>query len=101
MTLVEIRRIIRQRRNNTGLTQEGFARASGIARRTLTRLESGDPAVRIGTIEKAARALGLSLTVQNAGLNGPTLGELDALYLDDSCNTILRSGLTRGAGSKT
>lgn len=101
MSLVEIGKLIRQRRHDKGLTQEVFARATGIARRTLTRLESGDPAVRIGTIETAASALGLTLTVQNARQNRPTLEELDALYLDESGNAILASGPPRGTGSQT
>ena len=101
MTLVEIGKTIRSRREGKGLTQEAFARVTGIARRTLTRLETGDPAVRIGTIDKAARALGLILSVQNAGLNRPTLEELDALYFDESGSAIDRNGLARNAGSKT
>ena len=55
-------------------------RVTGIPRRTLTRLESGDPAVRIGTYAKAASALGLVLTLRGQGLKRPTLDELDELY---------------------
>jgi transcriptional regulator with XRE-family HTH domain len=83
MNLVNIGKTIRSRRDERGLTQEAFARATGIARRTLTRLESGDPAVRIGTIEKAARALGLALHVRDAGIQRPTLDELESLYGDE------------------
>lgn len=78
---------IREYREKNGLNQESFARASGIPRRTLTRLESGDPAVRIGTFEKAARALGLSLTLRELQRRRPTLEELDTLYREDDATS--------------
>ena len=80
MLLSDIGKSIRKHRESLGLSQDAFARASGIPRRTLTRLESGDPAVRIGTVEKAARALGFGLTLHELRQRRPTLEELDILY---------------------
>ena len=51
------------------------------------RLEAGDPAVRIGTFEKAARALGLSLTLRELQRRRPTLEELGALYHEDDATS--------------
>lgn len=64
------------------LTQAQFAAASGVPLRTLIRVEAGDENVRIGTYERAARALGLYLAT--ARKRRPTLEELDALYGDDA-----------------
>lgn len=80
MLLTNLGKSIREHREKLGLNQESFARASRIPRRTLTRLESGDPAVRIGTFDKAARALGLSLTLRELQRRRPTLDELGVLY---------------------
>lgn len=80
MNLSDLGKSIRKHREMFRLSQDSFARASGIPRRTLTRLESGDPAVRIGTFEKAARALGLSLVLRELQRRRPTLEELGALY---------------------
>ena len=63
--------------------------------RTLTRLESGDPAVRIGTFEKAARALGFALTLRELEQRRPTLEELDALYGEDDARTVALPVVTR------
>jgi transcriptional regulator with XRE-family HTH domain len=84
MTLTEIGKSVRARREKKGLTQDAFSQATGIARRTLTRLESGDPAVRIGTLAKAARAVGLTLGVRDVGQHRPTLDDLEALYSEES-----------------
>ena len=65
-----------------GLTQEDFARATGIPRRTYQRLESGDPGSRIDTLFRALNALGL--TIKTASRGRPTLDELSALYGDDA-----------------
>ena len=83
MDMSHLGKSIRNQREKLGLNQESFSRASGIPRRTLTRLECGDPAVRIGTFERAARALGLGLTLHELRRRRPTLEELAALYRDE------------------
>ena len=64
------------------LTQEDFARASGIPLRTYQRLESGDPGTRIDTLFRALNALGL--TIKTASRGRPTLDELSELYGNDA-----------------
>ena len=93
MLMSDLGNILREHREKKGLNQESFARASGIPRRTLTRLESGDPAVRIGTFEKAARALGLSLSLRELERRRPTLEELGALYRDDDAASETQAAL--------
>ena len=65
-----------------GLTQDEFARAAGIPRRTYQRLESGDPGTRIDTLFRAVNALGLVL--RTASRTRPTLSELSELYGNDT-----------------
>ncbi len=84
MSIADLGKSIRKLRETQRLSQASLARATGIALRTLTRLESGDPAVRIGTFEKAAHALGLRLALVEVRRRRPTLEELDALYRDDA-----------------
>ena len=65
-----------------GLTQEEFARAAGIARRTYQRLEAGDPGTRIDVLFRTLNALGL--TIKTASRARPTLDELGELYGNDA-----------------
>ena len=73
---------IQATRLSKGLTQEKFARAAGIPRRTYQRLESGDPGTRIDTLFRALNALGL--TIKTASRGRPTLDELSELYGNDA-----------------
>jgi|GEM_PF-3237716 len=73
---------IKRARLAKGLTQEEFARAAGIPRRTYQRLESGDPGTRIDTLFRALNALGL--TTKTASRGRPTLNELSELYGNDA-----------------
>lgn len=82
MNLTSIGKTIRERREKQKISQEALSALSGIPRRTLTRVEAGDPAVRIGTVEKAARALGMSLQLAPGRGARPTLDELDQIYRD-------------------
>ena len=65
-----------------GLTQEEFARAAGIPRRTYQRLEAGDLGTRIDILFRALNALGL--TIKTASRARPTLNELGETYGDDA-----------------
>ena len=65
-----------------GLTQEEFARATGIPWRTYQRLECGDPGARIDNLFRALNALGL--TIKTASRGRPTLDELSELYGKDT-----------------
>jgi len=83
MILEKLGSEIRRQREAKGLSQEALSTLTSIPRRTLTRLEAGDAAVRIGTYEKAAQALGLTLEMRQEQRRRPTLEELDDLYRDD------------------
>ena len=50
---------IRQFRESAGLTQEALARAAGIGRVTLVRLEKGEQTPRFKTLDAIAKALGI------------------------------------------
>ncbi len=50
---------IRQFRESAGLTQEALARAAGIGRVTLVRLENGEQTPRFKTLNAIAEALGI------------------------------------------
>lgn len=82
MILTSVGKAIRERREKQGISQAALSALSGFPRRTLTRVEAGDPAVRIGTVERAARALGMSLQLAPAPGARPTLDELDQIYRD-------------------
>ena len=73
---------IKAARLTKGLTQQEFARAAGIPRRTYQRLESGDPGTRIDTLFRALNALGL--TIKTASRGRPTLDQLSELYGNDA-----------------
>ncbi len=73
---------LRQARSARNLTQAQFAAASGVPLRTLIRVEAGDENVKLGTYQRAADALGFTLTCTSK--RRPTLDELDALYGDDA-----------------
>lgn len=99
MNLTNVGKAIRERREKQGISQATLSTLSGIPRRTLTRVEAGDPAVRIGTVEKAARALGLSLQLAPAPGARPTLDELDQIYRDrDDDDSAADSADPRGQG---
>lgn len=65
-----------------GMTQEEFARAAGIPRRTYQRLESGEPGIRIDVLFRTLNALGL--TIKTVSRGRPTLDELSELYDNDA-----------------
>lgn len=99
MNLINIGKAIRARREKQRISQEALSALSGIPRRTLTRVEAGDPAVRIGTVAKAARALGMSLQLMPAPGARPTLDELDQIYRDrDGDDSATDSADPRGQG---
>lgn len=60
--LETIRQSIRDRRVESGWTQQQLAAKSGVSRPTIARLESGQP-VSSSTLAKLAAALGLQLCV--------------------------------------
>ncbi len=53
---------IRRLRNAAGLSQAALARAAGIGRVTLVRLEKGDQTPRYKTLDAIARALGVGVS---------------------------------------
>ena len=52
---------VRRLRNSAGLSQDALARAAGIGRVTLVRLEKGEQTPRFKTLEAVARALGVGV----------------------------------------
>ena len=50
---------VRRHRESAGLTQEALARAAGIGRVTLVRLENGEQSPRFNTLKAVADALGM------------------------------------------
>ena len=50
---------VRRLRNSAGLSQDALARAAGIGRVTLVRLEKGEHTPRLKTLEAIARTLGV------------------------------------------
>ena len=53
---------VRRLRNSAGLSQDALARAAGIGRVTLVRLEKGEQTPRYKTLRAIARALGVSVS---------------------------------------
>ena len=53
---------VRRLRNTAGLSQDALARAAGIGRVTLVRLEKGGQTPRFKTLEAIARALGVGVS---------------------------------------
>lgn len=80
--LFPILKEIKATRLAKGFTQEEFARAAGIPRRTYQRLESGYPGTRIDTLFRALNVLGLTIKTTSRGR--PTLNELSELYGNDA-----------------
>jgi len=67
---------IRQARKEKKLTQAQLAASAGIARKTLSQIETGSvPDIGIRKVERTLEILGLELTVRPAGAP-PTLEEL-------------------------
>lgn len=67
---------IRQARREKKLTQAQLADMAGIARKTLSQIETGTvPDIGIRKVERTLEVLGLELTVRPAGAP-PTLEEL-------------------------
>ena len=52
---------VRRLRNSAGLSQDALARAAGVGRVTLVRLEKGEQTPRYKTLEAVARALGVGV----------------------------------------
>ena len=50
---------VRRLRNSAGLSQDALARAAGVGRVTLVRLEKGEQTPRLKTLEAIARTLGV------------------------------------------
>lgn len=88
VVLKEIGRRIAQKRIRQNRSQEVFARAAGISRSGLQRLESGDAGVRVVTLASALRALGLAQAI-------------DALVPEDAMTPIEIAKVVRQVSGKT
>ena len=56
--------LLRQARENAGITQEVLARRTKTAKSAISRLENHAEDVRLSTIERVAHALGKNLVIQ-------------------------------------
>ena len=56
--------LLRQARENAGITQEDLARRTKTAKSAISRLENHAEDVRLSTIERVAHALGKNLVIQ-------------------------------------
>jgi HTH-type transcriptional regulator / antitoxin HipB len=56
--------LLRQAREQAGITQEDLARRTHTAKSAISRLENHAEDVRLSTIERVAHALGKSLVIQ-------------------------------------
>jgi transcriptional regulator with XRE-family HTH domain len=63
--LVALGKQLRSRRRDLGLTMEEVARASGISRVTLQRVEQGNGSVSSGALASVADALGIPLRLES------------------------------------
>lgn len=63
--LVALGKQLRERRRQLGLTQEEVARASGVSRVTLLRVEKGVSSVSAGALVSVAEALGTTLSLSH------------------------------------
>lgn len=63
--LVALGKQLRERRRQLGLTQEEVARASGVSRVTLLRVEKGMSSVSAGALVSVAGALGTTLSLSD------------------------------------
>lgn len=62
MKTEQVARAIRRWRQRRGLTQEALATRAGVTRPYLARLEGGQHEVRLATLAKIAKALGVPVT---------------------------------------
>lgn len=65
----EFARHVVEARHDRGWTQAELARAVGLQRHTISRLEAGDHDPRLGTVIAVCRALDLSLVIGHDGHN--------------------------------
>ncbi len=84
-----IEQAFRARRISLGLTQEGVARAAGLARRTVTEFEGGKSGITLGNLNRLLRAVGLELNTREASKR-PTLDELSDRYNVDEAPVARR-----------
>jgi len=66
-TPTELGRVIRERRDELGLTQEQVADVIGVNRRVVNRLEKGTGTVRLEIAMGVIRSLGLDLELRPRG----------------------------------
>ncbi|MNE20905.1 anaerobic benzoate catabolism transcriptional regulator [compost metagenome] len=62
----ELGRLVRTKRVALKLTQQQLAERAGVGRRFICELEAGKPTIELGKALAACRALGLSLSAQDA-----------------------------------
>lgn len=69
--------LLRRERKARGLSQAALAERIGLRQATISKLESGEPGTRIGTLLDVIAALGLHLTVEpRAEAKTPGLDEI-------------------------
>ena len=66
-TAKQLGSIIRRARRNAGLTQAGLGKQTGLRQATISKLEAGESATRLGTLLDALAALGLEMIIDRRG----------------------------------
>ncbi len=64
MHLSELTNILKQRRNQLGITQNDLAELSGIALRTIKLVESGKNNPTLDTVNKLSEVLGMEIKLE-------------------------------------
>lgn len=81
-----IRDTFRERRLAKGMTQEAAASAAGLTRKTVSDFENAKSSISVANAARLLAAVGLELTVREAGRR-PTLDELADRYAEDDDTT--------------
>lgn len=66
-TAKQIGAIVRRARRNAGLTQTELGKHTSLRQATVSRLENGEPAMRISTLLDVLAALGLEIIIDTRG----------------------------------
>ncbi|MFC1468001.1 helix-turn-helix domain-containing protein [Verrucomicrobiota bacterium] len=86
--------LLKRERQQAGISQDEMARKTGVARSTISHLESGDSNFRIGTLERYVDALGkkLNLIAKDAELYH-YVAQVQSVYDGDTCRVDIDLGL--------
>lgn len=90
---------IRKARRRRAYSAETVAQRAGVARKTLTRVEQGDPAVALGIYARVLQALGLADDLEAVARDDALGRKLQDLNMDTGSRSARRSGVDSTAPS--